>query len=81
MVASHETRINNLEGRGSPGLRVHEAMDDTRFDSLKTQVQGQASVIATVSDIKSDLKVIQTKLDKLSEDLKDHVERGQKGQP
>lgn len=76
MVGSHETRINNLEGRGSPGLRVHEAMDDERFSALKADVRAQSTIISTVGDMRGDLKVIQTKLDKLSEDLKDHVERG-----
>lgn len=72
MVSSHETRINNLESRGSPGLKVHEVMDDERFGALKIRVNNFENIVSVVADMRGDLRVIQTKLDKLQEDLETH---------
>src|SRR5512139_195226 len=74
MVHSHETRINNLEGKGSPGLRVHEVMDDERFGALKSRVNSFEAIVGVVADMRGDLRVINTKLDKLQGDLENHIQ-------
>lgn len=71
-VAQHEERLTVLERSGTPPLQRHEAMDTERIDSLRQRISTVENALIVVADMRGDLKVIQSKLDKLNEELKAH---------
>lgn len=77
----------HTEKSGTPRLVTHEAMDDERIGALKRENQVQDGrldkaelAITVVTDMRGDLKVITSKLDRLQDDLKAHEQRARQFQ-
>lgn len=71
-VQVHGARLDNLESKGSVTLQRHVDYDNERVDNIKVRVAAMESAITVIGDMKGDLKVIQSKLDKLQNQLEIH---------
>lgn len=63
---------DSMEKEGSPRLLSHERMDDERIDGLKLRVGTIEAAVIVIGDMRGDLKVINSKIDKLQDELKNH---------
>lgn len=71
MVVEHERRLNGIEIGGSVGLREHVKLDDERVRELKEHQDLDQRVrerlLIEVGDLSADVKIINAKLDNISE--------------
>lgn len=64
-------RISRIEQGGSPGLLAHERMDDERVTDLTRRTVALEEAVKQISDIRGELRSINTKLDMLTEHVKE----------
>ncbi len=73
MVADHDRRITNVEQRGSIGLIEHVKLDDERVGAIKSEQAQDREIrqrlLESVNSVVSDVKVINTKLDAIKEQI------------
>lgn len=71
-VGNHESRITHIETAGSNRLMAHEAADTVEMNAMKARVTNVEKAFDIITAVLGDIRVINTKLDKLSEDLNQH---------
>lgn len=69
-VAVNTSRLTAIESFGSPALLAHDKMDDQRVFDLNRRVTTMEETIRQISDIRVDLRGINTKLDMLTDEIK-----------
>ena len=68
-VSVNARRLDIIEAAGSPGLKAHEAMDDIRNRDQDREISELKAGVQELRDMRSELRVINTKLDRLQLDF------------